>query len=70
MIILGCPQGESQQGPVYGNPYESHLWSVETEYLQNLGFSFTIITDRVYFDKDTETFKKDCNHITAWKEIK
>jgi len=68
LLILGCPEGYSPQEEINGNPYEKHLWSVETEYLKNMGFSVSVITDRVYFDKKTETFKKDCNHITAWKE--
>lgn len=54
-VILGCPNGHSPQGTVYGNEAENHQWDVMPADLAALGYA-------------TVTYKaKNRRHILAWK---
>lgn len=55
LLILGCPNGEEEQGESYGNPWEKHIsfWSVED--FHKLGFQTEVVSD------------KKPGHITAHK---
>jgi len=46
LTILGCPDGEEEQGQAYGNPYEEHLsfWSAED--FRSLGFVVQTVRDK------------------------
>lgn len=57
-VVLGCPNGHSPQGTVYGNEAENHQWDVLPSDLQVLGY-------------ETVTYEaKNRRHILAWKERK
>ena len=37
-LICGAPWGHVEQGPAYGNSSERHLWDVEPEFFDRIGF--------------------------------
>lgn len=56
-VVLGCPHGESPQGPEYGNVAETHQWNVWPIDLQKYGYNVVAY---------------ECvgrRHLLAWKEI-
>jgi hypothetical protein len=55
-VILGCPNGHSPQGAVYGNEAENHQWDVTPTDLQALGYQ------AVTYEA------KNRRHILAWKD--
>jgi hypothetical protein len=59
LIVLACPKGSYPQDTIYGNPYEEHLWNIEPEDLNNLGYSTSIIVRKPIPDA-----------LLAWKFIK
>ncbi len=46
VTILGCPDGEEEQGQAYGNPYEEHLSFWRREELESLGFTVQAVRDK------------------------
>ena len=38
-IVIGCPFGFYEQGPVYGNDYETHLTHLYPEFFTDLGYT-------------------------------
>ena len=59
LVILGMPFGKYEQGPEYGNPFETHQSSIYPSFLHQ-------------FDYQTETLgKRDekGSNITAWKYV-
>lgn len=46
LTILGCPDGEEEQGQAYGNPYEEHLSFWREEDFRDLGFSVERVRDK------------------------
>jgi len=42
-IIIGCPNGESEQGKIYGNPYEEHVSGADDGFYKQRGFLTEVI---------------------------
>lgn len=57
LVILGCPNGEEEQGITYGNPYEEHVSFWSTDEFESLGYQTILIKDKIP------------GHITAYKHI-
>jgi len=57
LVVLGCPNGDSPQGPEYGNDAEIHQWSVYPGDLESFGY-------------EVEAY--ECvgrRHLLAWKHL-
>ena len=46
LTILGCPDGEEEQGQAYGNPFEEHLSFWSEEDFRSLGFEVLRVRDK------------------------
>jgi len=57
IIILGCPHGRYDQGPIKGNPFEKHLSHLVPEDFERLGYKTATI----------RKIDKRGSHILAWK---
>jgi hypothetical protein len=55
LVILGCPDGQEEQGPAYGNPYEEHISFWSRDDFHQLGFATERVAD------------KKPGHITAYR---
>ena len=59
VIVCGMPFGFYEQGPEYGNPFETHQFHIYPTFLENLGYQ-------------TETLGEQDqrgSNITAWKYV-
>lgn len=43
VVVLGCPWGQYEQGPMAGNPYEEHRAALYQEDFENLGYETTTL---------------------------
>jgi hypothetical protein len=55
-LIFGMPLGEEPQGAAYGNPYECHISSWESQEWRDLGYEVTEVHD-----------SQPYSHITTYK---
>lgn len=46
LTILGCPDGEEEQGQAYGNPFEEHVSFWSEEDFRGLGFEVLRVRDK------------------------
>lgn len=56
LVVLGCPENDAAQGPLYDNPFENHLWNVSQDDLRQLGYNVR-----------SDPRPGNPNNIIAWK---
>jgi hypothetical protein len=42
-IIIGCPNGKSEQGKIYGNPHEEHVSGADEDFYKQRGFLTQVV---------------------------
>ena len=59
VMVCGMPFGFYEQGPEYGNPYETHHFHIYPAFLENMGYRTETLGER----------DQRGSNITAWKYI-
>ena len=57
VMVCGMPYGFYEQGPEYGNPFETHRFHIYPEFLEKLGYQTETLGER----------DQRGSNITAWK---
>ena len=60
LVVCGMPFGFYEQGPEYGNPFETHQSHIYPPFLEGLGYKTETLGNRDQMGAN----------ITAWKHVK